>query len=305
MQTCSYEFSKSGENTYKAIATTSKYLPKEHFETIAKRLVNKEIRVEHISPEVISYLSGNYLGFVGYVENAEVVGDEIHVEFSILDVTPLQKRVKQMIENKEFRAVSIRVVVYTQDNEVIYVHPVELSLTKNPVCEECVIFSQSQPDNKEVKSMSEKVDMLELKMAEAQRLIEQYEAEIETLNKEKESLAEENSELRQRVEELEQKLKDVEQKLEFAEKRPIVQEIVKLTGKDEEELYQFSIEQLNKILDLVKSVQSQEQEQEQEQKQEEEKPVVIEEEPEQFSVKELFRKPVEEWFDKVEIKYER
>jgi len=227
---------------------TSKLIPRPILKRYSKTGVNKEVRVFHISPEK------DVRSFVGVVDKVwwddEI--DEPMVKVEVYDDTTTARKVRDILtedmslplNQRRFKGISAGIFAQRDKNtkEIVKFHIREVSLARDPVCEECTIqeiltFEKGvkMPDGTDkVIELFEKVktdlqttidsqtDLLD----ELRGKIERYEKTIVLQENEIERLNTVVSEKDGAIETFEQTIAETEKAVEDAKKEPIIKQIL-------------------------------------------------------------------------------
>ena len=250
---------------------TSKLIPKEVLKRYSKTGVNKEVRVFHISPEV------DVRSFVGVVDEVwwDDGTDEPMVRLEIFDDTDTARKIRSILADDqgkpldERRIKGISAGIYAQRDvktkEIVKFHIREVSLAREPVCEECTIqevvtyekVKGMADEGKSVIELFEKIEKRFESTVEAQaKLIEELEAKVERYSKtivlQEEEIERLNgllNEGKEQIETFEKTIAEKEVAIETAKKEPLISQIVKFeqfdTGTEEGKKRLEKLQKLN------------------------------------------------------------
>jgi len=229
---------------------TDKIIPKDVLRKYYRTAFNKEVRVFHISPET------DVRSFVGNVNDIwwDDEKDAPFVKLQIYGDTPTARKMRQILredfekplEQRRIKGISAGLLETRNrfTNQIVKFHTREVSLAREPVCEECTIekittfedetMSSEDAVSKQFLALFENVKAdLQSTIESQQELVEELHTKLERyektiiLQKERiEQLEGTLGEQTTRISNFEKEVADERRKAEVAAKKPLVEKIL-------------------------------------------------------------------------------
>lgn len=277
----SVEYNEDGTLTFKAISISDEFLEKDWMDYAAKDSQGKHVVYRHRLPSDPEHSDEPYYGRVLESRVFEREGKHyIESDYLIKGLLTRRKKLQELVERRQKEGrpmgISMHYDVYKKGDEIADLDVIEHSLTWMPAVKEAVVLEEAlhmpKKNEKNKDPEEEKTDEIQRQLDEKQ--IEQLEALEKELEKatskleelegklEKEREAKEDAEgkltkLVPKLDELSGKVAELESHNERLEKKPIIDEIVKLEGDKQLADWGFydnlSIEKLQERLEYLKS----------------------------------------------------
>lgn len=232
----------------------------EGLKRLARDSVNKSYIWRHNHP----IQEGNEETHIyGRVDNAYVKDGKLISEYEVYSHTPdhiaLQNLIEKRLENEDPLGVSMQYRTYSNDKGVIHYDVYEHSGTPFPKCEDCKTIEsgiktmENEKKETEEKELEEENSDIEEQISELESLLnsktkklEEYESKITKLEGKIEAEKEDKMTMEDKVNELQKQVK-------YLEKKPLIDKIHKLEGRDGLIDYYktLSTDELKKELEVV------------------------------------------------------